>query len=200
MRQQGSIPGRRFAALAAVSCILGTMPAWASEQEVTAQAEEMPTRDFINLRLGASSGSQRIEMCLELSPLEAWSLEACGTGSEILHHENSPELAHFRAKYSLTNWKTEIGWLQPRVGLGFTELQIGQDDAGFQFRGVGPRGVETAGPEASLGMRGLYPVLGNFELVGELSVSMAWLRYAPLLAKPQAQFQPAVSLTVGAGF
>jgi hypothetical protein len=29
---------------------------------------------------------------------------------------------------------------------------------------------------------------------------MAWLRYAPMLAAPQSEFQPAVSLTVGGGF
>lgn len=200
MRQRWSTLGRRFAALAGVPWILGSTPARSTEQEVTAHATATPTRDFVNLRLGASTGSRRMEMCLEVSPLEAWSLEACGTGSEILHHENSPELAHFRGKYSLTNWKTEIGWLQPRVGLGFTELQLGQDDPGFQFLGVGPRGVETAGPEASFGIRGLHPLLGGFELVGELSFSMAWLRYAPLLATPQAEFQPAVSLTLGGGF
>jgi len=200
MRQQWSVLGRGVAVVAGVSWLLGSTAAWCAEQEVTAQTRQTPTRDFVNLRLGASTGSKRIEMCLEVSPLEAWSLEACGTGSEILHHEDSPELAHFRGKYSLTNWKTEIGWLQPRVGVGFTELQIGRDDPGFQFLGVGPRGMETAGPEASFGIRGLYPVLGGFELVGELSFSMAWLRYAPLLATPQSQFQPAVSLTVGGGF
>jgi len=200
MRQSWSPLGRRLAALVGMSWVLGAMPAWADTQEVTAKAVEAPTRDFVNLRLGASSGTKRLEMCLEVSPFEAWSLEACGTGSEILHHEDSPELAHFRGKYTLTNWNTEIGWLQPRVGLGFTELQIGRDDPGFQFLGVGPRGMETAGPEASFGIRGLYPLIGGFELVGELSFSMAWLRYAPQLATPQAQFQPAVSLTFGGGF
>lgn len=192
--------GSRLAVVVGVPCLLGAMPAWASETEVTAQAEEAPTRDYVNLRLGASTGSKRLEMCLELSPLEAFSMEACGTGSEILHHENAPELAHFRAKYTLTQWKTEIGWLQPRVGVGFTELQVGADDPGFQFFGVGSRAVETAGPEASLGIRGLYPLGSHFDLVGELSLSMAWLRYAPQLTMPQSQFQPAVSFTLGAGF
>ncbi|RYZ43618.1 MAG: hypothetical protein EOO71_02650 [Myxococcaceae bacterium] len=154
----------------------------------------------MNLRLGASSGSKRLEMCLELSPLEVFSLEACGTGSEILHHENSPEMAHFRAKYTLTQWKTELGWLQPRFGLGFTELQVGADDAGFKFLGVGPRGVETAGPEASLGLRGIYPLGSYFDVVGELSFSMAWLKHAPQLIIPQSAFQPALSFTLGAGF
>lgn len=200
MRLPYRIVGARLAGLT-VACWLGASPAWASETEVTAQAEGLaPVRDYVNLRLGASSGSKRLEMCLELSPLEALSVEACGTGSEILHHENSPELAHFRAKYTLTQWKTEVGWLQPRLGLGFTELQVGADDAGFKFFGVGPRGVETAGPEASLGIRGLYPLGSYFDLVGELSFSMAWLKYAPQLATPQSQLQPAVSFTLGGGF
>lgn len=200
MRLQCRIEGVRLAGVAVV-CGLGAGPAWAGETEVSAQADELaPVRDYVNLRLGASTGSQRLEMCLELSPLEALSLEACGTGSEILHHEDSPELAHFRVKYTLTQWKTEVGWLQPRAGLGFTELQVGADDAGFKFFDVGPRGVETAGPELSLGIRGLYPLGSYFDLVGELSFSMAWLKYAPQLVTPQSQFQPAVSFTLGGGF
>lgn len=200
MRLLRRIVGARCAGVA-LSCWLGAGTAWASESEVTARADKAsPVRDYVNLRLGVSSGSKRLEMCLELSPLESFSLEGCGTGSEILHHENSPELAHFRAKYTLTQWKTELGWLQPRIGLGFTELQVGADDAGFKFFGVGPRGVETAGPEASLGLRGLYPLGAYFDVVGELSFSMAWLKHAPQLLIPQSALQPALSFTLGAGF
>ncbi|CAM4007073.1 Outer membrane protein beta-barrel domain-containing protein [Corallococcus soli] len=200
MRLLRRMLGPRCAGVA-VSCWLGAGPAWSSESEVTARADEAASvRQYVNLRFGASSGSKRLEMCLEISPLEAFSLEGCGTGSEILHHENSPEMAHFRAKYTLTQWKTEVGWLQPRIGLGFAELQMGADDAGFQFGGVGPRGVETAGPEATLGLRGIYPLGSHFDLVGELSFSMAWLKHAPQLIIPQSAFQPALSFTLGAGF
>lgn len=193
--------GSRLAAVMGVSCLFGVVPARASATEATTQPQEAaPIRDYVNLRAGVSTGSSRLEMCLEISPLAALSVEACGTGSEFLAHARSPELAHYRAKYTLTQWKTEVGWLQPRVGLGFTELQVDEDDPGFQFFGVGPRGAETAGPEASLGIRGLYPLGSYFELVGELSFSMAWLKYAPQLATPQPRLQPAVSFTLGAGF
>jgi hypothetical protein len=188
--------GSRLAAVIGVSCLFGAVPTRASETE----AEAAPVRDYVNLRAGVSTGSKRLEMCLEVSPLAALSVEACGTGSEFLASARSPELAHYRAKYTLTQWLTDVGWIQPRVGLGFTELQVDEDDPGFQFFGVGPRGAETAGPEASLGLRGLYPLGSYFELVGELSFSMAWLKYAPQLATPQPRFQPAVSFTLGGGF
>jgi hypothetical protein len=195
------IGASRLAAVIGMSCLLGSVPARASGTEAPSQtAEAVPVRDYVNLRAGVSTGSRRLEMCLEISPLAVFSVEACGTGSEFLAHARSPELAHYRAKYTLTQWKTEVGWLQPRVGLGFTELQVDEDDPGFQFFGVGPRGAETAGPEASLGIRGLYPLGSYFELVGELSFSMAWLKYAPQLVSPQSRLQPAVSFTLGAGF
>jgi hypothetical protein len=190
-----SLPG-----LIGVFCASWSASALADEPRVIAQVQDTPPRDFVNLRLGASTGTKRLEMCLDVSPIERVAVEACGTGSEILHHEDSPELAHFRVKYALTQWKTEIGWLQPRVGLGFTELQVGADDPGFQFMGVGSRGVETAGPEISLGVRSLYPLGSGFELVGELSLSAAWLQFAPQMVKPQSQFQPAATITFGVGF
>jgi hypothetical protein len=180
--------------------MLWSVPAWSEGAAAASPPLQIPSRNFINFRPGISTGTERLQMCLEVSPLENWSLEACGTGSEFLRPANSPELAHYRGKYTLTHWKTEIGWIQPRLGLGFTELQVGEDDPGFQFLGVGPRGVETAGPEVSLGLRGLYPLGVGFELVGELSFSAAWLAYAPQLVTPQPRLRPAVSFTLGAGF
>jgi hypothetical protein len=63
------------------------MSAWASATEATSQTQEAaPVRDYVNLRAGVSTGSRRLEMCLEISPLAPLSVEACGTGSEFLAH------------------------------------------------------------------------------------------------------------------
>ena len=40
----------------------------------------------------------------------------------------------------------------------------------------------------------------GFELVGELNLSAAWLQFAPQMATPQPQFQPAATITFGVGF
>lgn len=157
-------------------------------------------RNWANFRVGASSNNSRAELCLEVAPLELVSLEACGTGSGFLHHDPAPEIAHFRSRVKLTSWDTPVGSLQPRVGLGFAELQVGEDDGGFQFFGVGPRGVETAGPELGLGLRALTPIAAGFELVSEFTFSTAYFPHAPRLVRPQGVWQPTLSLSVGIGF
>lgn len=125
--------------------LLGGGPARAEQAAATAEsAREVAPRNYGNLRIGASTSSHRPTLCLELSPLELLSVEACGNGSGFLHHEEAPELAHFRAHFTLASWKTPLGWLQPRLSAGFAELQVGEDGSGFHFGGTGPSGVETA--------------------------------------------------------
>jgi hypothetical protein len=157
-------------------------------------------RNFGNLRIGATSGGARPQLCLELAPLDLLSAEACGTGSGFLHHDPAPEIAHFRVNLKLTTWETPVGFLQPRAALGFAELQVGEDGAGFDFAGTGPSGVETAGPEVGLSLRCLTPVVAGFELVSELSFSTAIFAHAPRLLRPQAVLQPTLSVSIGVGF
>jgi hypothetical protein len=157
-------------------------------------------RHWGNVRIGVDSSTTRPELCLEVSPIELVSLEGCGTGSGFLHHDPAPEIAHFRTKVKLMSWETPIGFLQPRLGLGFAELQIGEDTAGFYFASAGPTGVETSGPEAGLSLRCLTPVIAGFELVAELNFSAAVFAYAPKLLRPQAVVQPTLSISVGFGF
>ncbi|MBI3185124.1 MAG: hypothetical protein HYZ28_23555 [Myxococcales bacterium] len=172
-----------------------------SEPVATARsAPARPARNYVNFRLGPSSASSRPELCLEVSPIELVGAEACGTGSGFLHHEPDPEIAHFRAKVTLASWKTEIGWVQPRVGFGFAELQIGEDAPGFFFGSAGPTGVETAGPELGASIRTLLPVWGGFELLGELNLAAAYFPHAQELVQPQSTLQPTVSFTLGFGF
>jgi hypothetical protein len=180
---------------------LGSGLAWAGEPAATAEdARDTPPRNYGNLRIGASTSSRHPTLCLELSPLELLSVEACGNGSGFLHRDPEPEIAHFRTHLKLTSWKTRLGWLQPRLSAGFAELQVGQDGGGFHFTGTGPTGVDTAGPEVGASLRALLPVSLGVELVGELGVSAAYFRYAPQLLRPQDALQPNVSLTFGVGF
>jgi hypothetical protein len=167
---------------------------------VESKVAEPPTRNWVNLRVGAGTSSGKMVLCGEVEPLERLSLEACGTGSELLHQEHPREISHYRMKYRLASWKTEIGWLQPRVGLGFAELQVGEDDVGFDFGGVGPRGTSTSGPEASFGLRALYPLGAGIELVGELNLGAAWFRFAPDLTTPLSAFQPTAAVSFGVGW
>lgn len=45
----------------------------------------------MNLRIGGGSTSERPRLCLEASPHDRFSIEACGTGSGFLHHDEGPE-------------------------------------------------------------------------------------------------------------
>ncbi|QRO02996.1 hypothetical protein JRI60_47920 [Archangium violaceum] len=176
-------------------------PVWAAEPiDVSDKTQETAPRNYGNVRIGASTSSRRPSLCLELSPLEMLSFEGCGTGSGFLHHDPEPEIAHFRSWLKLTSWKTAIGWLQPRLGLGFAELQVGEDGSGFQFSGVGATGVETAGPEVGASLRLLFPTASGVEFVSEIGVSGAYFHYAPRLTVPQFRFQPSASLSLGVGF
>jgi hypothetical protein len=167
----------------------------------TVEAEhEVAPRNYGNFRVGGSTSARRPSLCLELSPVEMLSVEGCGTGSGFLHHDPEPEIAHFRAHFRLTSWKTDFGWFQPRLSAGFAELQVGEDGSGFHFNGIGPSGVETAGPEVGASLRALFPMSSGFELVGELGLNMAYFRYAPQLLRPQSSWQPGASLSLGIGF
>jgi hypothetical protein len=186
---------------------------WMSSSAAWAQAEvggearvraEPPasTRNYGNLRIGASTanGNGRPELCLELAPVSFLSVEGCGTGSGVLHQDPAPEVAHFRGKLRLANFETKWGSLQPLVAAGFAELQVGQDDPGFQFTGTDPRAVSTAGPEVGLGLRYLRPLASGFELVGDLNLGMAWLPHAQQLSQPSNTWLPSATLSIGLGF
>lgn len=163
-------------------------------------APEAAPRNYVNLRAGVANLSRLPTLCLELSPVELLSLEACGPGSEFRSATPAPSLSHYRVWLKLASWKKQVGWLQPRVGLGFAEVQVGKDSGGFEFSGVGPMGVETAGPELAASLRLLVPTLGGFELVGELSGNLAYFHYGPKLLAPRSKLEPSIGLTLGVGF
>jgi hypothetical protein len=196
---------RRLLATVSVPLLLA-LPARAQSEvagEARAKVEPSgPPRHYGNLRVGASTanGNRRPELCLELAPLEFLSIEGCGTGSGFLHRDPLPEVAHFRSKLRLMSFTTSLGIFQPLVSAGFAELQVGEDEAGFQFGGTDERRGSTAGPELGLGLRYLRPLSPDFELVGDLSLGMAWLKHAPELARPADTWLPSASVSIGVGF
>lgn len=170
--------------------------------EVEPVEEPAEVRHWANLRIGGAvgAGTGRPEVCGEFAPLSFLSVEACGTGAGILHGEPVDEASHYRIKLALLRLRAGPFLLEPIVGAGLIELQLGEDDPGFVFGGVGPRGVETAGFEAMGALRGLLPIGSGFELVGEFSLGMGYTPHAPDLVRPQPMTPVFASLTVGTGF
>jgi hypothetical protein len=163
-------------------------------------AQEPAPRNYVNLRAGVASLSRLPTMCLEVAPLEWLSLEACGPGSEYRAASKNPSLSHYRGWLRVDSWRLQVGWLQSRLGVGFAEVQVDKDSGGFQFSGVGPDGVETAGPEVGGSLRLLVPAFSGFELVGELNASLAYFHYGPELVRPRPVLEPSIGLTLGFGF
>ncbi|MCC7441846.1 MAG: hypothetical protein IT285_09440 [Bdellovibrionales bacterium] len=191
---------------AVVLMAMGLNTAWGGpvELQVTGDAEVGPKSHSLNLRGGMASvvgEGSRPEMCLDVAPWRAFSFEACGNGSTVLHSDPNPTVMHVRGKLLFTTWNQRPGWLQLMATVGFAELQVGADSPGFHFTSTGPEGVETAGPEAGMSARWLVPLKDSgFEAVVEANVSLAYLPHAPELVKPQSGLQPSVELTVGIGF
>jgi hypothetical protein len=170
--------------------------------EVPPPAEKPEVRHWGNLRVGGAigGGDGRPEICGEFAPLAFLSIEGCGTGAGILHDEPVNQASHFRAKLRLFRLEAGPLLLEPLVGAGMIELQVGKDDAGFRFSDVGPRAIETAGPEAMGAVRALLPVGAGFELVSELSFGVGYTPEAPDLVLPQPEVPVFGGLTVGVGF
>ncbi len=157
-------------------------------------------RNYANFRVGATSATNRAEMCLEVAPLKRLSFEACGTGATWFHSDAAPQFMHLRAHVQVASIKTRAGWLQPRIGAGVAELQVGEDDGGLYFGSTGPRGVETAGPEVGASARLLTPMWGGLELISQVDATVAYLPYAPQMLLPMEKVQPQVTFTLGFGF
>ena len=165
--------------------------------------EDEPTLTHVNLRAGASSSSEsgRPVICMQVSAIAELSFETCGTGTGLLHHDPTPEMAHFRMKWATNRWSIAQGLIELQAGLGFTELQVGKDTPGFSF-GVPTTSepIETAGPEASLSLQWIYPLDLGFEFVGDATFGAAWLKYAPQLVTPRDKLAPFGEISAGVGW
>lgn len=161
-----------------------------------------PPAHRLNLRAGLATSDevQRPVVCLEVVAVWATSVEACGTGSGILHDEVGRQIAHFRLNVPFVRRGLLGGWAAVRGGAGFAELEVGEDHPGFRFGDPDPsaRG-SVAGPDAAISMQWLRPMGAGIELVATATAGLAWFASADELVEPQAHFQPYVSVEVGVG-
>jgi len=182
-----------------LSAVAAETPADSGEAKNAAQSTP---HQYINLRGGASSANLggRPEVCMEGTPWAPLSLESCGTGNGLWHHDSGTEMAHLRVKLQLFALRSGPLLFQYGVGAGMAELQVAADDPGFKFEGTGTRNAETAGAEGSLFLRAIYPLSNSFELVGDLQAGSAYLPHALELSVPKSAWQPFVGLTFGFGY
>lgn len=156
----------------------------------------------VSFRVGAAPGAVGAlpYMCLEVAVGGGLSLEGCGTGAGFLGPAAGLDVAHFRGKIEIGGVHTALGWLVPVLHAGFAELEIGEDEPGFDFGGAGALGTETAGPEAGAALKLVRPLDGGAELIIELNVNLMWFPGAGELLVPQPALQPEATLTVGVGW
>lgn len=157
--------------------------------------------NYVNLRVGDSSlNTDYAVICIEGKPWSVLTIESCGTGAGLFRELRGTDVAHFRAKWQVLSRPLAHGRVSARIGLGFAELEIADDEPGFRFGGVNDDSVETAGPEASASIQYLAPLGSGVEAIVNVTAGMAWLPHAPDLPDPQGEYLPFVGLEVGAGW
>ena len=170
--------------------------------EVT-EVEEEAIVNHVNLRGGAGSSSEsgRPVICMQVSATSSFSFESCGTGTGFLHNDPTPEIAHFRMKWATNRWDIDSGLIELQAGLGFAELQVGEDSPGFNFGSPDDlESVSTAGPEASMSLQWLYPLDMGIELIGDATIGAAWFEHAPELIRPRDKLAPFGEISAGVGW
>jgi hypothetical protein len=154
---------------------------------------------------GPGEGPTRPYLCGELTPLKRVGIEACGNGAGVLQDEQLSDFAHFRARY--TALQRQVGrWdLDVLAGVGWAEVQVGQDAAGFRFGEAQAGQVEAAGAEASASLKARAWLHERVYGTVDLNVGTAVIPGAPeVLSTPQGPgagpVVPFGSITAGVGF
>lgn len=159
------------------------------------------TRTYVDVRGGMATTNEAgiAEVCFEGSPLKFLTVESCGTGAGLWRDDQGRQMMHVRVE--LQPYRFVVGGvaLDPQLGVGFAEMQIGEDEPGFRFDGASGK-MDTSGPELTLSLSAKVPLQLDLELIAELTSGLAYFAHAPDLAVPQAELQPFTSLTLGLGF
>jgi hypothetical protein len=190
-------------ARALVLLVLATPAQARAQADGTPGAEAPPpVANRLNLRVGGASTDHNgvPTLCLEITVVARATVEACGTGSGILHGEPGGEMAHFRAEWRLLQVAAGAGTGQVQLGAGFAELEVGDDRPGFQFGSPGADQAAVAGPEAALSVGWMRGVGRGFDLIANATVGAAYFDGAPELAVPRERWQPFASIEVGVGW
>ena len=157
----------------------------------------------INFRMGASSATTNGQptLCLEGGLSNRWSIETCGTGTGFVHQETGVDFMHMRGKYDLFERSIGDSSLSTSIGVGFAEIQVSNDELGFQFNGT-KNGIETSGPEVSGSAQWLIPLSSNgqSELILDANAGTAYFKYGPELTLPQPKLFPFMEISAGFGW
>ena len=157
----------------------------------------------INFRMGASSATTNGQptLCLEGGLPNRWSIETCGTGTGFVHQETGVDFMHMRGKYDLFERSIGDSNLSTSIGAGFAEIQVSNDELGFQFNGT-KNGIETSGPEVSGSAQWLIPLSSNgkSELILDANAGAAYFEYGPELTLPQPKLFPFMEISAGFGW
>jgi len=166
----------------------------------TASSARIPSR--LNLRIGGASSDHigRPIICVDVRIVSELALESCGSGAELLHHEEGRQLAHVRATWALLHGALPGGGGRLRAGLGLAELQIGDDRPGLQLGALDDDRTAVAGPEAVAQAQYLAPLGRGIEAVASVTTGVAYFAHARELGEPQHPVQPFVSVEVGLGW
>jgi len=186
--------------LLVITAALGSEPGVVTRAFVPKPIAGHPVLD---LRVGGQTGTplDRPVICLEGYPLKRFSLEACGNGSGFLHHEDVPDIAHFRLRGTLLEGLRDRTSGALVIGAGFAEISKGEDSEGFWF---GPPRSPTepsgAGPELSVSgkMRHWFDRRGY--LVFDVNVGVALIASAPAVVGYGGPTVGFASATAGLGF
>lgn len=186
-------------------CLLLSTPALAQDVE-TRTFEKRPVvgHPVLDFRLGGetSSPSSYPYMCAEVYPLAWLSVEGCGNGEGILHDSDVPDMAHFRARVRLVELPTGTRTTLAAVaGVGFVEVQRGEDDHGFLFgRARTADQTSGAGPEVSLSGKARYWFDPRAYLTADLNAGIAHVPSAPVVIGKGGAAVGFAAATVGVGF
>ena len=160
-----------------------------------------PVTNRINLRIGGASTDHTGHpvICLDVRIVFGIGVESCGTGQSIIHNDPGREMAHFRGTWTALQTFTSKGTGKLRVGAGFAELQVGQDQIGLQLDPT--KGNQSVtGPEAAVQGQWLVPLGKGVELVTSFTAGLAYFSSADKLEDPQRSTQPFVSAEFGIGW
>ncbi len=157
----------------------------------------------VNLRLGTASTDRNgmPTVCAEVRVWADLAIESCGTGADLWHQNDGPEMMHVRASWELFDRTTHRGRGGVRVGAGFAELAVGDDQLGFEFGDPDNRDpVSVAGPEVAVSAQWTLPLGKGLQAVGTFTGGVGYFSGAPKLILPRDEVQPFAAFDLGVGW
>lgn len=191
----------------AVLLLLIASPSLARAQEAVDGGGEVPQEAHapyrINMRLGTASTDRNgaPTICAEVRVWADLNVESCGTGADILHNNDGPEMMHVRGLYEIYDRTTSRGRGGIRLGAGFAEMSVGDDKIGLEFGDPDAQDpISVAGPEAAVSAQWTMPLGKGLEAVGTFTGGVGYFAGARKLILPRDEIQPFASFEIGVGW